>query len=81
MKKSLEFNNFKELRDLINKKIQIKNNYNIKKNIDVDYIEENIEIKSIDYYYTNPIARSSKTMNECRKIKKNFLHTGIERAS
>ena len=81
MKKSLDFNNFKQLRELINKNIQFKINDNVKKNNEIDYIDENIIIKSIDYYYTNTIARSSKTMNECRKIKKNFLYTGIERAS
>ena len=81
MKKSLDFNNFKQLRYLINKKIQNKISYNVNENNEVNYVEENIEIKSIDYYYTNPIARSSKTMNECRKIKKSFLYTGIERAS
>ena len=81
MKKSLDFNNFKQLRDLINKKIQTKISLNVKENNKIDYIEESIKIKPIDYYYTNPIARSSKTMNECRKIKKSFLYTGIERAS
>ena len=47
----------------------------------VDFIESNITIRSIDYYYTNPIARASKTMSECRKISKNFLYTGIDKAS
>ena len=47
----------------------------------MDFVEENILIKPIDYYYTNPIARSSKIMSECRQISKNFLFTGIEKAS
>ena len=47
----------------------------------VDFVEENILIKPIDYYYTNPIARSSKIMSECRQISKKFLFTGIEKAS
>ena len=47
----------------------------------IDFIDENISIKPIDYYYTNPIARSSKVMSECRQISKKFLFTGIERAS
>ena len=47
----------------------------------VDFVEENILIKPIDYYYTNPIARSSKIMSECRQISKRFLFTGIEKAS
>ena len=49
--------------------------------IEVDFIEANILVKPIDYYYTNPIARSSKVMNECKQISKKFLFTGIEKAS
>ena len=44
-------------------------------------IEDSILVKPIDYYYTYPIARSSKVMSECREISKNFLFTGIEKAS
>ena len=38
-------------------------------------------IYSVDYYYTNSIARSSKVMSECKQISKNFLFNGIEKAS
>jgi len=81
MKKPLEFTNVSNLRNLINKEIQskIKNNFN--KNSKVNFVEENISIKPIDYYYTNSIARASKVMSECRKIPKKFLFTGIEKAS
>ena len=34
---------------------------------DISFIEKEIFIKEIDYYYTNAIARSSKTMSECRE--------------
>ena len=44
-------------------------------------IEENISIHPIDYYYTNPIARSSKVMGECRKISKSYTTSAIEKAS
>ena len=47
----------------------------------MNFLDENILIKPIDYYYTNPIARSSKVMSECRQISKKFLFTGIEKAS
>ena len=36
---------------------------------EVSFIETNIEIDFIDYYFTNHIARSSLTMNECRTAK------------
>ena len=53
---------------------------NVPKN-KIDFVDDTILIKSIDYYYTNPIARSSKVMSECRQISKSFLFTGIEKAS
>ena len=53
----------------------------LKKLMKLIFIEENISVKSIDYYYTNSIARSSKVMSECRQISKRFLFTGIEKAS
>jgi len=81
MKKPLGFNNVKHLRESINKQIQSKINNGVKKTIEVDFIEENISVKPIDYYYTNSIARSSKVMSECKQISKKFLFTGIEKAS
>jgi len=81
MKKPLGYNNVKHLRESINKHIQSKINNEVKKTIEVDFIDENISVKPIDYYYTNSIARSSKVMNECRQIAKRFLFTGIEKAS
>jgi NADH-quinone oxidoreductase subunit G len=81
MNKPLEFKNEKALREHINKSINInhfKENIEIKK---VNFIEDQISIKPIDYYYTNPIARSSKVMSECRQISKRFMSTGIEKAS
>ena len=81
MKKPLEYNNAKNLRESINKHIKSKINNDVKKINEVDFIEENILVKSIDYYYTNSIARSSKVMSECRQISKRFLFTGIEKGS
>ena len=81
MKKQLGNNNIKHLRESIGKQIQSKINNGVKNTNEVDFIEENILVKPTDYYYTNPIARSSIVMSECRKISKNFLFTGIEKAS
>ena len=44
----------------------------------VDYIDEKIIINPIDYYYSNVIARASKTMSECRSIKTDLKKTGTE---
>ncbi len=82
LNKPLPFKNFNDLRNLISKDIQSKiHKESVKKLNTVEFIEGNISIKPIDYYYTNSIARSSKVMSECRKISKKFLFTGIEKAS
>ena len=43
------------------KKIEVKDNLN--------FIKEDITTKKIDYYYSNVIARASKTMSKCREAK------------
>tara|TARA_B100001559_G_scaffold316797_1_gene320898 strand:- start:5608 stop:7656 length:2049 start_codon:yes stop_codon:yes gene_type:complete len=57
----------------INELPEFKNSQNKKKL--ADFVSEDIIIKNFDYYYSNSISRSSKTMSECRlirqKIKKN----------
>ncbi len=80
MKKPLDYNNIKSLQESIKKNIQLKINNQINKNNIINFVNDNISIKSIDYYHTNSIARSSKVMNECRQISKKFLFTGIEKA-
>ncbi len=59
-----------------------KENKSIEKSLnvnDLNFISEEIEINNIDYYYSNVIARSSKTMLNCRNEKINFLATGTEK--
>ena len=81
MKQPLDFNNINNLREIIKKNIQDKTVTKVKKINKISLKKEDILIKPVDYYYTNSIARSSKVMSECRQISKNFLHTGIEKAS
>ena len=71
----------KSLRESINKHIQQKINNVSKKINNINFIEQSISIKLIDYYYTNSIARSSKVMSECRQISKKFTFMGVEKAS
>ena len=56
----------------INKKPIIDNNSETK------FVNEIINVDEIDYYYSNVIARASKTMSECRNIKLNIKKTGTE---
>ena len=41
-----------------------------------DFVDEKINIRKIDYYFTNAISRSSKIMSQCREIKKNYQKNG-----
>ena len=43
-----------------------------------EFIKEKISTLPIDYYHSNVIARSSKTMNECRSIRTRLKKTGTE---
>ena len=54
----------------------LKNNNSTK--FENNFTKEKIFIKDIDYYYSNAIARASKTMSECRKEKINLKSTGTE---
>ena len=81
LKKPLGHNNVHSLTESIKKKLKSKINNNGKKNKKIVFVNDEILIKNVDYYYTNPIARSSKVMSECRQISKKFLFTGIEKAS
>jgi len=45
-----------------------KKNLSVKTNISIESSSEKIKIENIDYFYTNSIARASKTMSDCRNI-------------
>ena len=56
------------------------NNQNIK-NFEVptyNLNDEKILVENIDYYYSNTIARASKTMSKCRYARVNLKKTGTE---
>ena len=44
--------------------------------LETNFISEEIQIKELDYFYTNSISRASKTMSECRQINLNEKKTG-----
>ena len=43
-----------------------------------DFFEENITVDEIDYYHSNVVARSSKTMTDCKNTRNTFYKTGTE---
>jgi len=62
--------NFSEINDLPKKSV-IKTN-----NIETSFFGEKIFVRELDYYYTNSISRSSKTMSECRQIRQKIKKDG-----
>ena len=45
-------------------------------NMEASFISEEVLIREIDYYYSNSISRSSKTMSECRQIRQKIKKDG-----
>jgi NADH-quinone oxidoreductase subunit G len=56
-------------KDISTKSTEIKN---------LDFDKEILKISNDDYYYSNVVARASKTMFECKSVKANFKSTGTE---
>jgi NADH-quinone oxidoreductase subunit G len=78
------FLDFSSIRKLALQKIPLfseidllpKNKKPDKTNTSLEVFNEKINIKNIDYYYTNSIARASKTMSDCRNISSNNKKNG-----
>ncbi len=47
-------------------------------NLNSDFNNENLKIEIKDYYFSNVVAKSSKTMIECNNAKMNLKSTGTE---
>jgi NADH-quinone oxidoreductase subunit G len=65
-----EIPNFSEI-DMLPKKTDL-----VKTNTSIELSSEKINIKNIDYYYSNSIARASKTMSDCRNISNDSKKNG-----
>ena len=71
------FKSFKQLREATLKEVKNHSDFDLLPDTKVDKKEneignmknENIFVKEIDYYFSNSIARSSKTMSDCRSAR------------
>ena len=45
---------------------------------DYSFENEKILLEDIDYYFSNVIAKNSKTMSECRSLRSNLKKTGTD---
>ena len=71
------FNNKEELLKSMHDYLNTKNNINFAVPA-YNFKDEKILVEDIDYYYSNTIARASKTMSECRYARTNLKKTGTE---
>ena len=79
-----QFKNFNDLRDQAMQ--NLKNTSNIgelpnfteftKDNTNSTFLDEHVKIRDIDYYFSNSISRSSKTMSQCRDVRVKNLKEG-----
>jgi len=44
----------------------------------ISFVDEKILVDDIDYYFSNVIAKNSKTMSECRSLRSNLEKTGTD---
>ena len=76
------FNNKEDLDNSMFNQINLYLEKNESKNFveinDLNFNKENLLINNLDYYYSNVIARASKTMFECRDAKANLQLTATE---
>jgi len=77
-KKELENNLLKENNFLFNFNNSTSENINLKKINIPFFINTKINLQVFDYYFTNVISRSSKTMRECHDKKNQLLSTNTE---
>ncbi len=80
LKRKKLFNNKNEVVDGIENYLKIKHEskQDLEKSESHKIIDEIIKIDEIDYYYSNVIARASKTMSECRSNLIKFKSTGTD---
>ena len=84
LKKEVKSKNYQKTKELTLKNVinfsQLdalpKVKFNNSKKKENDFIKEKIEIKKIDYYFSNSIARASKTMSDCRTVVNKQLKNG-----
>ena len=80
LKRKKLFNNKNEVVDGIENYLKIKHEskQDLEKSETNKIIDEIIKVEEIDYYYSNVIARASKTMSECRSNLTKFKSTGTD---
>ena len=78
LKRKKIFSNKDELVDSMFNYLNLKtenNNHDVTESI---FVDEKILVENFDYYFSNVIARASKTMTECHNEKIKLKNTGTD---
>ena len=78
LKRKKIYKNKEELIDRMMNYLKLDQKINNKDKIITEFFSEKIVIDHFDYYYSNVIARASKTMSECRNEKLKVKSTGTD---
>ena len=78
LKRKKIFKNKDELVDSMFNYLSLKNEDNKSESINSIFIDENIVVDSNNYYFSNVIARASKTMTDCHNEKIKLKNTGTD---
>jgi len=78
IKRKKIFKNKDELIDSMFNYLKLKKENNISQSLDSNFLNEKIHIDNSNYYFSNVIARSSKTMVECYNAKLKLNNIGTE---
>ena len=76
LKRKKIFSNKDQLLNSMFNFINLKKDNNKNELVETTFINENIVSESFNYYFSNVIARSSKTMSDCHSEKTKFKKTG-----
>ena len=71
---------FKDKEELVDGMFNALNQPRREEFVQTNYSFENekIFVEDIDYYFSNVIAKNSKTMSECRTLRSNLQNTGTD---
>ena len=78
LKRKKIFNNKDELIDSMFNYLNLKIEDNKNDLIDAHFFDEKIIVDTADYYFSNVIARASKTMTDCHNAKFKLKNTGTD---
>ena len=78
LKRKKIFNNKDELVDGMFNYLNLKKENSKNELINTNFVDEKIIVDNADYYFSNVIARASKTMTDCHNEKIKLKNTGTD---